>query len=220
MRAIVFDLDGTLIDSAPDLMTAGNRALAAEGLGLMTLAQARSFIGNGAAVFVERMLAMAGVPADPVRQARMLAAFLDLYESAVFETVLYPGVTGALDALGDAGWRIGLCTNKPLIPTRSVLSHFGLLDRFAAIVGGDSLPERKPHPAPLHAAVAALGGGQALYVGDSEVDAECARRAALAFALYTEGYRKAPVADLTHDATFSHFSDLPALADRMLKDRT
>lgn len=212
MKAIVFDLDGTLIDSAPDLQAAGNQVLAAEGLPQMTPEHARSFIGNGAGVFVERMLAAAGLPADAARHGLLLGRFLALYETAVHQTTLYPGVAGALLRLRAEGWHLGLCTNKPLGPTQAVLNHFGMGHTFAAMVCGDSLPQRKPHPAPLLATAAALGQGPALYVGDSEVDAECATRAGMDFALYTMGYRKTAVDSLPHKIAFSEFARLPDLA--------
>lgn len=215
--AIVFDLDGTLIDSAPDIHRAALAVLAAEGLPPVVPAQSRSFIGNGAGVFVDRLATAAGVGNDAPRQARMLRHFLELYETAVHETALYPGVEAALEQLRRDGWRIGLCTNKPAGPARAVLRHFGLLEVFGTLIGGDSLPVRKPDPAPLRAVLDGLGGGPAVYVGDSEVDAETASRAELPFALFTEGYRKAPVEALVHGARFSDFAELPALAAGLLR---
>jgi phosphoglycolate phosphatase len=207
---VVFDLDGTLIDSAPDIHGIANRLLAGEGVAPITLAQARDFIGNGASVFVARMRAARGLPDD--QHTRLHAAFVAAYDDAVHLTVPYPGVVAALDALADAGWRMGVCTNKPVRPTHAVLNHLGLSRYFGAVFGGDSLPVHKPDPAPLFATYDALGAtGLRAYVGDSDVDAETAQRAGLPFLLYTEGYRKVPVADLPHDAAFSHFADLPAL---------
>lgn len=207
---VVFDLDGTLIDSAPDIHGIANRLLAGEGAAPITLAQARDFIGNGAGVFVARMRAARGIPDGD--HARILAAFIAAYDDAVHLTVPYPGVVAALDALAAAGWRMGVCTNKPVRPTHAVLDHLGLSRFFGAVFGGDSLPVHKPDPAPLFATYDALGATRPrVYVGDSDVDAETARRAGIGFLLYTEGYRKVPVADLPHDAAFSNFADLPAL---------
>ena len=207
---VVFDLDGTLIDSAPDIQGVANALLAEEGAAPLSLAETRAFIGSGAPVFVARMRQARGLPESA--QARLLAEFVDRYDAAVDLTRPYPGAVAALDALAAAGCAIGLCTNKPLRPCRAVLAHLGLLDRFATLVAGDSLPERKPDPAPLRAALEGLGAGPAIYVGDSEVDAACARRAGVPFLLFTEGYRKAPVQDLPHDAAFSDFAALPDLA--------
>ncbi|MDT8855575.1 phosphoglycolate phosphatase [Paracoccaceae bacterium Fryx2] len=216
MAVVIFDLDGTLIDSAPDIHAASNRVLAEEGFAALTLPQVRSFIGKGVPHLVQRLLEASGEdPAGP-RYAPMVASFTAGYEDAVGLTLVYPGVRQALAELAGAGHRLGVCTNKPLAPTRAVLRHLGMLDSFGAVFGGDSLAQRKPDPAPLHATLAALGGGPAVYVGDSEVDAETAVNARLPFALYTEGYRKTPVADLPHQAAFSHFDDLPAIVARLL----
>jgi phosphoglycolate phosphatase len=215
MARIVFDLDGTLIDSAPDLHRVANALLAEEGAAPVTLEDARGFIGHGAPTFIKRMRAARNLP-DSAHD-RLLAEFVRRYDAAVELTVTYPGAVEAIDALAAEGHAIGLCTNKPYRPCISVLDHLGLTARFAAITGGDSMPERKPDPAPLHATFAALGAeGPMLYIGDSEVDAECADRAGAPFLLYTEGYRKAPVEDLPHAAAFSDFAALPALAREIL----
>lgn len=209
-KAIVFDLDGTLIDSAPDIHAIANRVLAGEGAPPLSLAQARDFIGNGASVFVARMRAARGIP--DAEHARLLAAFVGAYDDAVHLTTPYPGAVAALDMLAASGFVMGICTNKPLRPTHAVLNHLGLSRHFAAVLGGDSLAVHKPDPAPLFATFDALGATDArLYVGDSEVDAETAQRAGVPFLLYTQGYRKVPVADLPHDAAFDDFTDLVAL---------
>jgi phosphoglycolate phosphatase len=124
-------------------------------------------------------------------------------------------VTGALDALRAAGHRLGICTNKPEEPTLLVLELLGLARYFDVVVGGDTLAQKKPDPAPLAHAFAALGDGARLYVGDSEVDAETAQRAGVRFALYTEGYRKMPVETLAHDWRFADFTDLPGIVAAM-----
>ncbi len=216
MARIVFDLDGTLIDSAPDIQAIANRLLEAEGTAPLSLDETRSFIGNGAARFVERMCAARGIPAE--RQPELLAAFLAAYDHAVDLTRPYPGVPEALAALGAEGHRLAVCTNKPERPARAVLGHLGLLEHFDAVIGGDSTPATKPDPAPLEAAYAALGEGPRLYVGDSEVDAETAERAGVPFVLFTEGYRKTPVERLAHAARFADFTRLPAILRALLAD--
>ena len=211
---IVFDLDGTLIDSAPDIRAGANGILAEEGAEPLTPEEARSFIGSGAAVFVERMRRARGIPDS--EQARLLATFIARYEGFVGLTTVYPGVPQALAALRAGGHRLGLCTNKPIRPTHAVLGHFGLDGFFGTVWGGDSLPQRKPDPAPLLAAFAALGDGSAVYVGDSEVDAETAERAGVPFLLFTEGYRRTAAADLRHSAMFDDFAALPGLVADLL----
>lgn len=215
MARIVFDLDGTLIDSAPDIQAIANRLLAQEGAAPVSLAETRDFIGNGAAVFVARMRKARGLAEST--QARLHADFLAAYASAVELTVIYPGVRAALDVLEGQGHALGLCTNKPEGPTRAVLDHLGLTNRFGAILCGDSLPVPKPDPAPLHAAFDRLGDGPAVYVGDSEVDAETAQRAGVPFLLFTRGYRKTPVEQLYHTHGFDDFADLPGLVAQALE---
>ena len=207
---VVFDLDGTLIDSAPDIHATANAVLAAEGLDPLDLPTVRGFIGHGLPHLVERLLGAHGL-SDPDRAARMAAGFGARYETAVGLTRPYPGAPEALRALAAQGHVLGLCTNKPAAAARAVLRHLGLLAPFAAVVGGDSAPRRKPAPEPLQMAVAACGGGPALFVGDSEVDAETARAARMPFLLYTRGYRKAPVERLPHAAAFDDFAALPGL---------
>lgn len=212
MARIVFDLDGTLIDSAPDIAAAANATLAEVGADPLSVAEARGFIGAGAPKFVERMARARNLP-DP---EAVLPRFLHHYARAVDQGVIYPGVEAALTRLAAQGHRLGLCTNKPTGPTQAVLSHFGWSKRFEVVVCGDTLPQRKPDPAPLHAAFDALGTGAMVYVGDSEVDAETGLRAGVPFLLYTRGYRKAAVTDLTHHAAFDDWGQVPNLVAGLL----
>ena len=213
VQAFIFDLDGTLVDSAPDIVAAGNAVLVAEGLPTVPFEQGRGFIGNGAPVFVQRMERAAAGANDPARTARMLHAFITRYESAHGTTRPYDGVETTLAHLHQSGRPLGLCTNKPSLPARNVLVQLGWDGLFSVLVGGDTLPVVKPDPAPLLETVARLGlsPDQVLFVGDSETDAETARRAGIAFALFTGGYRKTPVQELPHRIAFDHWSDLPRL---------
>lgn len=216
MARIVFDLDGTLIDSAPDLHFIANGVLEAEGKAPITLDDAREFVGNGASVFVAKMRAARSIPDS--EHDRLLADFMARYEFAVDHTVPYAGVIEALSALKAAGHILGICTNKPLVPTRAVLDHLGLTPFFDCIYGGDSLPTHKPDPAPLIAAYADLGEGPRVYVGDSDVDAETAQRADVPFLLFTEGYRKSPVEALFHTHAFDDFAALARLVETTLTE--
>lgn len=213
---LVFDLDGTLIDSAPDIHAAALATLEAEGLPPVTLAQSRSFIGNGSAVFVERLEHATSGRSEPRRLARMQARFLEIYEHTHDQTRPYPAVPETLVALRRAGWRLGLCTNKPIRPARAVLAHLGWSDVFDAIIGGDSLPVIKPDPAPLRAVIEAMGPGAPVYVGDSEVDSLTAQAARVQFVLFTPGYRKSPVAEILHDHAFDDYRALPAVAESLI----
>ena len=214
MKAIVFDLDGTLLDSAPDIRATANIVLARREVAPLTLEQTRSFIGSGARVFVERMAEATGL--DPATIDTLEAEFIEIYEHAHDLTRVFPGVEEVLDTLAADGWALGLCTNKPMGPARAVLAHFGLDRHFRAVVGGDTLEVRKPDPAPLHHVLRTLGTENAVYVGDSEVDAATAQAAALPFALYTEGYRHTPIEAIPHAAAFADFSALPGLASDLL----
>lgn len=207
---IVFDLDGTLIDSAPDLHGIANELLAARGLEGITLQDTRNFIGDGSAVFVARMRDARGIPDN--EQASLFEAFMARYDDAVTLTRPYPGAEAALERLSRSH-RLGICTNKPYQPCVAVLRHLELDRFFDTVWGGDSLPSRKPDPEPLFAAFDALGDGPRVYVGDSEVDAETARRAGVPFLLYSGGYRKSPVDKLPHTAVFDDFDDLDALVE-------
>ena len=207
---LVFDLDGTLIDSAPDIHAAANRLLAEEGLPPQPFAALRSMIGHGVPHLIDLLMKAAGLPPDPARDARLTARYVAGYEEAVDLTRPYPFVDETLDRLAGQGHRMGLCTNKPLAAVRAVLAHLDLAHHFPVIVAGDSACPRKPDPAPLHAAIAGLGGGLASYIGDHEVDAATARAAGVPFLLYTEGYRATPAIALTTCA-FADWRSLPAL---------
>lgn len=208
MARIVFDLDGTLIDSLEDVRGVANAVLAEEGAAPISRAEARDFIGSGTPVFVQRMRAARGI--GDSEQDRLLAAFVERYDSAVELTEPYPGVPEALEVLRAAGHRLGVCTNKPISPARAVISHLGLDRFFEVILGGDSTPAHKPDPMPLHATFDGLGEGPRIYVGDSEVDAETARRAEVPFLLFTEGYLKVPEETLMLHSRFPDFAELPA----------
>ncbi|TJZ93961.1 phosphoglycolate phosphatase [Paracoccus gahaiensis] len=210
---IVFDLDGTLIDSAPDIHACVNAVLREHDLPLLSLDRVRSFIGGGVEVLWTRIIAACAI--DPVHRRVLIAAFMTRYHDATALTRLYPGALEALGLLAEAGHPLGLCTNKPMAPTRVVLEHFGLSRLLPVVVGGDSLPQRKPDPAPLRLALAQLGATgdrpRALYVGDSEFDAHCAAAVPVPFLIYSQGYRTTPIADLPHQAVFDRFDQLPGL---------
>jgi phosphoglycolate phosphatase len=211
--AVVFDLDGTLVDSAPDIHAVGLRMLADLGRPPVTLAQAKSFVGNGAATFVARCLAATGPEPDAALRAEALRLFHAHYDAdpAALSTV-YPGVVGLLDALGAAGVPLGVCTNKPRRPADAVLAALGLAPHFAAVVGGDTLPVLKPDPAPLFLTLELLGADPAgaLFVGDSETDAATAQAAGVPLALFTGGYRRGPVEAMAHAFAFDGHAALAA----------
>lgn len=211
----IFDLDGTLVDSVRDIHAAALATLKAEGLPEVTLEQTQSFVGKGARVFVDRLEHAVTGTTTPDRTERLRARFLEEYARAHGHSVIYPGVEAALDELKSNGWRLGLCTNKPLKPALAVLEHFGWSEMFETVIAGDSLPVAKPDPAPLRAVIDAMEPGKVIYVGDSEVDAQTAQAAGTPFALYTLGYRKGPVAQIPHTQAFDDWSDLPKIAQEI-----
>ncbi|MGH1356490.1 MAG: phosphoglycolate phosphatase [Thalassovita sp.] len=212
MGMVVFDLDGTLIDSAPDIRAAANKMLAEEGQEPLDLPTIISFIGNGLPKLVERVMDHAGL--DSARHAKLTEITLAHYNAATTElTRPYAGVIEALGALKKAGHTLALCTNKPEAPARAILHELGMAHFFNGVVGGDTLDVKKPDPKPLLHILRHFDGA-AIYVGDSEVDAETAERAGIRFALFTEGYRKRPVEQIPHQDEFSDFSALPGLVER------
>lgn len=218
MLPVVFDLDGTLVHSAPDIRLGVNTVMAARGLAPFTLEEIVSFIGNGLPRLAQRVQAARGL--DPRGFDALHAEISAAYDAVNGQqTRLFPGVGAVLEGLVSRGHPLGLCTNKPLRPTRDVLRHLGLGATFGAVVGGDSLDVKKPAPDPLAATFEALGG-RGIYVGDSEVDAATAEALEVPFLLFTGGYRKRPVEELTHAAAFDHFDALPGLITGMIRRRS
>jgi phosphoglycolate phosphatase len=213
VAALIFDLDGTLVDSAPEIHAGVAQLLQEDGLPPLPFATVRGFIGGGVPTLITRVMRALDLPDDPARHRSLCARFESRYEDNPDDlTRPYDGVEEALDALD---LPLALCTNKPLGPTRALLHRLGWTHRFPVIVGGDSLPTRKPDPAMLHHAIAETGGGPVLFLGDSEVDAETARRAGVPLILYTQGYRSTPLSDLPHHASFDHWAQMPALINRL-----
>jgi len=199
VRSVVFDLDGTLIDSAPDIHAAVNRVLVERDLPEIDLPTLKSFVGNGAMVLMERCIRHRDGNASPAELQQALQRFLEVYaDEPAGRTVLYSGVRDGIRQLAAHGYRLGICTNKPESLTHTILRNLDLADAFDVIIGGDTLPTRKPHPSGLLQAIETLGStpGKAVFVGDSEVDAATAASAGIRFALFTCGYRRGPVEDM------------------------
>lgn len=217
-KIIVFDLDGTLVDSAPGIHNSVNLALADMDRAPLSLKQVISFIGNGVPVLIDRVLTASDLARD--LHGDLLAAFDRHYHTdPSYLTHPFCGVPRCLADLRDAGYRLGICTNKPEDPARQILDSLALAEFFDVVVGGDTTDHRKPHPHLLHTAFRQIGG-EGTFVGDSEIDAECAHRAGVPFFLFTEGYRKLPVEGLAPAGVFSRYSDLaPLLRDRARTER-
>ena len=209
MKAVVFDLDGTLVDSAPDLHAAAVRMLADFNKPPLTLENVISFIGNGVPTLVRRCLDAA--VSEDLDYDAALAAFRRHYMAA--PTALsrpYEGVIEMLNELKNEGFKLAVCTNKSERMTSEVLEGLRLDSFFQAVVGGDTLPVRKPDPEPLRMAFRLIEQQceGALYIGDSEVDAETAEAAGSTFALFLGGYRKTPVEQLRTHFVFDEFNQL------------
>ncbi|MFN4193221.1 MAG: HAD-IA family hydrolase [Tabrizicola sp.] len=207
--ALIFDLDGTLIDSAPAIHAVSNAVLAGQGFPALDQDEVRSFVGKGVPHLVRCLLQRHGQDPEGPLYAVVHDDLILRYETEVEGNTAYPGVLAALRRLSVMGCPMAVATNKPLRPALAALRHVGMDGFFPVVLGGDSLPTRKPDPAMVTEAARRLGRPGVLYIGDSEVDAETARNAGLPFLLFTEGYRKTAVKDLHHAVAFNDFSQLP-----------
>jgi phosphoglycolate phosphatase len=219
LKAIIFDLDGTLVDSARDLRDAVNVLLSDEGLRQIDLDEVKSMIGDGAAKLVERAVSATG--GDLSHLPALVVRFLQIYEAnASHHTEAYPGVVETLSSLRELGLPLAVVTNKPYAATIDILEVLGLRTYFDAVIGGDTLPERKPHPAPILAALEHLGVAPeaALMVGDNYHDVQAARAAGVRAFAVTYGYSHKPHAELGADRLIDAISELlPAVANAAAK---
>lgn len=220
MRSVIFDLDGTLADTSGDLIAAANACLAQmdHGVRLCPSADAATALLGGKAML---RLAFSRAP-DPWDETAVAAAYprlLRCYAEALdTHTTLYPGAVEAVQTLRARGFAVAVCTNKPEAMAQSLLVSLGVRDLFGALIGADTLPQRKPDPRPFHAAVAGAGGapGRALLLGDSVTDRDTARAAGAPCVLVDFAPGGGDVHALAPDAVLSHFDDLPDLAADLL----
>lgn len=211
---IVFDLDGTLVDSARDMHAAANRTLTRAGRGEISLAQTRRFIGDGVPKFVERAVAASGPNLTADALAAITTDFLDDYQdNASTLTRPFPDVVDTLRTLGARGHRLAICTNKPQRASDNLLRDLGLAELFEVIGAGDRYPTRKPDPGHLLGVLGELAvtPDAAMMVGDNEHDAETAHAAGVRFALVPYGYARAPLEELPATFRLEGFADLLAL---------
>jgi phosphoglycolate phosphatase len=216
---VVFDLDGTLVDTAPDLINALNYVLSREGLPAVPEHSARRAIGAGARHLIERGLELEGRSVGPDDITRLTHDFIDHYAAHIADASRpFEGLEGALDNLSASGYRFAVCTNKLEWLSKRLLDQLGLSCRFAAICGADTFGVSKPDPVILQQTIARAGGllSSAIMVGDAGPDIGVARRAGIPVIGVEFGYTEVPIADLKPDRLISHMRELPAAVENLM----
>jgi phosphoglycolate phosphatase len=210
---MVFDLDGTLIDTAPDLVDTLNLIFAREGLSPVPYDTARNLIGGGARMMIARGVEAEGRIFSQGKLEQMFADFIAYYSEHIADrSQPFPGLIDTLDTLANDGWRFAVCTNKLERLSLKLLDQLGLAERFAAICGQDTFGVQKPDPEVLRRTVAAAGGKlqNAIMIGDSLTDIRTARAAGIPVIAVDFGYTERPVAEFDPDRIISRFAELPA----------
>ncbi len=221
-RTIVFDLDGTLVDTAPDLIDTLNVVFAREGLPPVDFATARNLIGGGARMMIARGIEADGRVLAAADVDRLFAEFIAYYTDHIADRSRpFPGAIDALDALADRGYRFAVCTNKLERLSVLLLQKLGLSERFAAICGQDTFGMQKPNPDILRRTVAAAGGEirRAIMIGDSLTDIRTARAADVPAIAVDFGYSDKPVSEFAPDHVIGHYSQLPAIIATILPNK-
>jgi len=216
-EALIFDLDGTLIDSAPDVCASINRVLTGMGRRELTLKETKEMVGWGGRVLAEKALAKTGEAGNETDVGRALEGFQDTYaQHPADHSVIFPGVIPMLDSFKAAGISMGICTNKPTATTPPVLEAMGLAQYFKVVSCGDAVPHRKPDGRHVHLVIEELCATieTTAMIGDSESDITAAINAGVRSVAVTFGYAHVPCEELGADALIDHFDNLPqALAD-------
>jgi phosphoglycolate phosphatase len=216
---IVYDLDGTLADTAEDLVATLNWLLAREGRAPLRVENAGSLVGAGARALITRGFAASGKSLEPEKLEALFVDYLSYYRAHIMErSRLYPGVDKALAAFERAGWRQAVCTNKTESLAKLLITKLGIAGRFAFVCGQDTFGVGKPDAKPLLETIAASGGGRerAIMVGDSDTDIQTARAANVPVIAVDFGYADVPVEELGPDRVVSHFDELMQACDALL----
>jgi len=216
---IVFDLDGTLVDSNRDLVPALNRTTAHDGLPPISREDVGHVVGQGALMMIKRAFDFHKTPLDPVRHKELLSVFLETYEAHIAdETVYYDGVLKALDELAEQGWILAVCTNKYEKLARKLIGIIGGTERFSAITGGDTFDNKKPDPSHIIETIKLAGGNpaRAVMVGDSINDINAAIAAQIPVVAVDFGYTDIPVKKLNPTVIISHFDQLVTEASKLV----
>ena len=211
MKAIIFDLDGTLAETAGDLIGALNFVLAREGVEDVPVAAARSLLGAGGRALIQRGFARAGRDLSPEKLDALFVDFLAFYNAHIADhSFLFPGVEAALDRFAAEGWRLGVCTNKMEASSHLLLEKLGVARKFQFICGQDTFGVAKPDPRPLLETIRKMGSQPeyAVMVGDSVTDIKTARAAGTPVIAVDFGYTDVPVTELGPDVVISHFDAL------------
>jgi len=219
---IVFDLDGTLVDTAPDLVRALNETMDLEGLPRVKLETARNLISHGARVLIERASALHGVTFSATRLDQLTNEFVAFYAADIArESRPFEGVIESLDTLASLGAKLSVCTNKRTALSVQLLDALDMSARFSAIVGADAVTDRKPHPDHYRAAVARAGGEvrRSVMVGDSAADVGSARGAGAPVCVVSFGYSDVGAETLGADVLLHRFSELAPACRRLLAAR-
>ena len=216
--AFIFDLDGTLVDTAPDLLDALNVLMAREGRRLIDPVEMRHLVGRGAKVLIEQAFIETGDPVDPSRVDGLLEAYIAQYGAHIADSSrAYPGVVETLEKLQSEGVRMAVLTNKPHVMAEALLPALGLDRFFTVVYGAGKKPYLKPDARLFADVLSDLGGaGPAVMVGDSITDVQTARNARVPVVLVSYGYTPEPAATLGADALVDHFADVPAAAKKLL----
>jgi phosphoglycolate phosphatase len=223
VRTVVFDLDGTLVDTAPDLISALNFVLDREGMPPVPLKSARMLIGAGVRKLLERGLEVDGRHASVADITRLTDDFIEYYAAHIADASRpFDGLVSALDDLEGKGYRFAVCTNKLEWLSKLLLDRLGLSPRFAAICGADTFGVSKPDPAILQQTVARAGGqlSSTIMVGDAGPDIGVARRAGVPVIGVEFGYTDVPIADLKPDRLIGHMSELPVAVEGLMLHRS
>ena len=213
---ILFDLDGTLIDSAPDLVGTLNIILKRHGRTTLTISAVKKLVGNGARALLERGFKETGAPAENLDA--LTVEFIETYvpNCAVLSRP-FSGVIETLDTFANSGYRMAVCTNKPQAPSETILTELGLMQYFEVVVGGDFFPMRKPDPQHLLGALQLMDAPEnpAIMVGDSYNDVASARNAGMPVIVVTYGYTTTPAHELGGDILVDHFSEIVTAVARL-----
>ena len=210
VKALIFDLDGTLVDTAPDLMAATNHIMALEGRPAVSEAQIRQFVGHGAMDLIKRGLAATGTVPDDVQLKILHRQFLDYYgDNIATHSLLFDGLVPLLDKAAERGLKMGVCTNKVEGLSYKLLDEIGIAKYFTAVVGGDTLPIMKPDPEPYFEVARRLGvdASRSMMFGDSETDIRTAQNAGVPVIAVSFGYTNQHVSHFKPDHVIDHYDE-------------